>query len=167
MTGAFLLIAALVPLALALLVWRPGAGRRAALTLAPWAAVPALGLSLLPAAPDVTAFPWLLLGTLVGLDPTGRVFLFFTAVLWTLAGVHARAYVATGLHRYFFFHLVALSGNLGLIVAQDLATFYLFFALMTFSAYGLVVHDGSPAAYRAGRVYMVICLLYTSDAADE
>jgi hypothetical protein len=53
-----------------------------------------------------------------------RLFLVFTALLWTIAGVHARAYVSAGPDRYFFFHLLALTGNLGLIVAQDLATFY-------------------------------------------
>lgn len=159
MMGALLLIVPLVPLALALLIWRPGYGRSLATVLAPWAAVPALALSFAPLPDAPVLFPWLLLGTAAGLDATGRLFLLFTALLWTLAGLHARATVTLERHRYFFFHLLALCGNLGLIVAQDLASFYLFFALMTFSAYGLVVHDGTPAAFRAGRVYMAMGVL--------
>jgi len=30
---------------------------------------------------------------------------------------------------------------------------------MTFAAYGLVVHDGSPQARRAGRIYLVMAVL--------
>jgi len=44
-------------------------------------------------------------------------------------------------------------------VAGDIASFYSFFAIMTFAAYGLVVHDGSPQARRAGRIYLVMAVL--------
>jgi len=40
-----------------------------------------------------------------------------------------------------------------------MVSFYLFFTLMTFSAYGLIVHDGSAEARRAGRVYLVLAVL--------
>ena len=52
-----------------------------------------------------------------------------------------------------------MSGNLGLIVAQDVLSFYLFFALMSFSAYGLIVHKRDPEALRAGRVYIYLVVL--------
>jgi formate hydrogenlyase subunit 3/multisubunit Na+/H+ antiporter MnhD subunit len=158
MIPGLILAAVSAPLVVALAIW-PGATRARACSVAPWAALPALLLALAPLPDQPAVLSWLLLGTWVGLDVTGRLFLVFTALLWTIAGVHARTYVSAGPDRYFFFHLLALSGNLGLIVAQDLATFYLFFALMTFSAYGLVVHDGTPAAYRAGRVYMVMAVV--------
>jgi formate hydrogenlyase subunit 3/multisubunit Na+/H+ antiporter MnhD subunit len=159
MMPALLLLVPVVPLVAALLVWAPGPLRRHGCAIAPWTGVPPLLLSLTALPDEPFVVTWLLLGTLVGLDTVARLFLFFTALVWTLAGVHARAYVRAEQHRYFFFHLLALSGNLGLIVAQDLASFYLFFALMTFSAYGLVVHDGTPAAYRAGRVYVVMAVV--------
>ncbi|MHB1142931.1 MAG: proton-conducting transporter transmembrane domain-containing protein [Sulfuricaulis sp.] len=38
-------------------------------------------------------------------------------------------------------------------------SFYFFFALMTFSAWGLVLHRASPAARRAGTVYIVLAVL--------
>jgi formate hydrogenlyase subunit 3/multisubunit Na+/H+ antiporter MnhD subunit len=94
-------------------------------------------------------------------DDVGQVFLFFTAVLWLLAGIYGRSYLA-GDHertRFFAFYLLAMSGNLGLIVAQDALSFYLFFALMSFSSYGLIVHNRDPEALRAGRVYIYLVVL--------
>jgi len=138
------------------------ATRPAALRLAPWAALPALILAAFaPAPPGISLrLPWLLLGTEVGLpDDTGRLFLLFTALLWWLGGMYARAYLSEGRGRFFAYFLLSMAGNLGLILAQDLASFYLFFALMSFASYGLVVHERTVEARRAGRVYIVLVLI--------
>ena len=37
--------------------------------------------------------------------------------------------------------------------------FYLFFALVSLPAYGLIVHDGTPRARRAGGVYVALAVL--------
>ena len=105
--------------------------------------------------------PWLLLGVRLGLDATGQVFLFFTAVLWVLAAVYARQYLARDARRghFFAFYLLTMSGNLGLILAQDALSFYLFYALMSFSAYGLIVHRRDQQALRAGRIYIYLVVL--------
>lgn len=105
--------------------------------------------------------PWLLLGVRLGVDEIGRVFLFFTVVLWLLSGVYARSYLARNPRRarFFAFFVLTLSGNLGLIVAQDALSFYLFFALMSFSAYGLIVHNRDSQSLRAGRVYIYLVVL--------
>ncbi len=134
--------------------------------LAPLAAVPALLVSLLAIADAgfmraEVAWPLLFSGIRLGLDQVSRIFLLFTAVLWALAMVYARAYLAgdPNRHRFFFFFLTALSGNIGLILARDAVGFYLFFALMTFTAYGVIVHVGSAPARRAGKVYIIMALL--------
>jgi formate hydrogenlyase subunit 3/multisubunit Na+/H+ antiporter MnhD subunit len=149
-----------VPLMLAVAVLPPR-GRSATMLIAPWAALPALALALLVTPDGAMEIPWLLLGMRLGLDTTARVFLLFTALLWTCAGVYARAYLAEDAapQRFFAFYLVTLSGNLGAILAQDIASFYLFFALMSFAAYPLVVHDGTPEAQRAGRVYLILVVI--------
>jgi formate hydrogenlyase subunit 3/multisubunit Na+/H+ antiporter MnhD subunit len=130
---------------------------RVGLAAAPLAAVPALVAALVPG-PPVVDLPWLLLGSRLRLDGAGRLFLFFTAVVWAVAAVYARAYVKRSVERFFVFYLLAMAGNIGLILAADLASFYSFFALMTFAAYGLVVHDGTADAWRAGRVYLVMAV---------
>ena len=103
----------------------------------------------------------LLLGSRLGLDETSRPFLFFTAILWLASGIFALGYLAkdSRRHVFMFFFLLAMSGNLGLIVAQDVVSFYVCFALMSFASYGLVVFNGSAEAIRAGRVYIVLVVI--------
>jgi len=142
-----LLGAALVPVQR--LWWLPALG-----------ALPALAAALLAPLDSSLELPWLLLGTRLGLDELGRVYLLFTALLWTVAGIHATHEMRGQRHgrRFAIFFLLAMSGNLWLIVAQDLVNFYLGFALMGLSSYGLVIHGGTPANLRAGRVYLVMAL---------
>lgn len=156
-----LLLGVVFPALLAVLAAPRTPLRAVAHALAPWAAVPALGLSLLPGRIEPATLDWLLLGGRLGIDLTGQLFLFFTALLWTLSGVYARSYLAHDPARLRFtvFWLLTLSGNLGVAAAQDLGTFYLSFAVMTLAAYALVVHEGGAAAWRAGRVYIVMAVL--------
>jgi len=100
--------------------------------------------------------PWLLLGARWGMDLTGRVFLGFTGTLWLAAGVYARSYLKhdSARTRFDLFWCLTMSGNLGVIVAQDMVSFLLFFALMSLAAYGLITHDRKPDSIRAGRTYI-------------
>jgi len=102
------------------------------------------------------ALPWLLLGSELGLDPTGRVFLLFSGLLWLAASLYAAGSSASERHtaRWRIFFLLAMSGNLGLIVAQDMVSFYLGFTLMGLAVYGLVVHPATLRARRAARRYL-------------
>lgn len=155
------LAAILAPLfAAAVLV--PRATRAAAArVLVPLSALPALLLALAAPLESGAHFPWLLLGTRFGFPDTGRVLLALTALLWLGAGLYAGGALAADPRRtrFFVFFALALCGNLGLVAARDVASFYMFFALMTFSAYGLVVHDGDARAYRAGRIYLVAAVV--------
>ncbi len=146
-----------VPLALAAALALP-ALRRAGLMLAPWAAAPALAAALF-ATGELHA-PRLLLDLRLGLDATGRVFLLFTSLLWLVAGTAARRYHAGDALRLRMWvaWLLALAGNLWLVLALDAAGFYAGFALMTFAGYALVVHAGTDEARRAGRIYLVMAV---------
>ena len=153
-----MLLAPMLPLVLSMALM-PRAWRRPVIRIAPWATLPAFAaVAYVPAPLDL---PWLLLGVRLGVDETARVFLFFTSSLWLLSGVYARRYLAgdPGRARFFAFYLVTMSGNIGLILAQDVLSFYLFFALMSFSAYGLIAHNRDPRAQRAGRVYISLVVL--------
>ncbi|MEZ5582468.1 MAG: complex I subunit 5 family protein [Candidatus Competibacteraceae bacterium] len=105
--------------------------------------------------------PWLLLGTRLGTDRISALFLALVCVLWTTAGFYAKTYLAQDAERTRFntFFLLTFTGNLGLTLAFDAVSFYLFFALMSFAAYGLIVHDGSLEARRAGRVYLIMAVI--------
>jgi formate hydrogenlyase subunit 3/multisubunit Na+/H+ antiporter MnhD subunit len=155
------LIALATPLTLALLIPFGGLFRRLALALMPVAAIPALIMALMPVEDRFVLVGWLLLGSWIGVDQVSQVFLLLTAVLWTVAGIYARAYHADDpdRHRFAFFFLLTMTGNLGLIASGDIVTFYTAFALMTFSAYGLVIHNRTAKALRAGKVYIVMAVI--------
>jgi formate hydrogenlyase subunit 3/multisubunit Na+/H+ antiporter MnhD subunit len=108
-----------------------------------------------------TALSWVLLHARLGIDPTGRVFLLFTSVLWLLSGVYGTRYLGSDPRkgRFYVFYGLALSGNLALIVAWDMVSFFTGFAVMSFASYGLVVHSGEPEALRAGRVYLALVVI--------
>jgi formate hydrogenlyase subunit 3/multisubunit Na+/H+ antiporter MnhD subunit len=135
--------------------------RPVAITLGPWSALPALGLALWSPSHFSVELPWLFLGMHLGLDEVGRFLLVGTTMLWALVGVSARAFLVHDreLHRFFIAYLVALSGNLGLFMAQDIPTFALCYVLLTFSAYGLIVCEDTLAARRAGRMYLILVVL--------
>ncbi|MGF1548163.1 MAG: complex I subunit 5 family protein [Thiotrichales bacterium] len=155
-----LLVIVLTPLLLlALLV--PRVTRAHALRLAPWAPLPALLLAVLAPTEAVAEWPALLLGIRLGLDPIGRVFLLLTAVIWLASGWYAWEWFAnrTRPARFCAFFLAAQAGNLGVCVAQGAVDFYVFFALMSFAAYGLIIHDGTPVSRRAGRVYLALTVV--------
>jgi formate hydrogenlyase subunit 3/multisubunit Na+/H+ antiporter MnhD subunit len=151
-----LLVAPLVALAISL---GPHARRRARWLL-PLAPLPALvaaalgrhGASLL-VDPDG-------LRLTLALDAPRALLLGATATLWSLAGAYAASYLSDDRHceRFSVYWLLTLTGCLGTFVAADLASFYLLYALMSLAAWGLVVHDATPAARRAARVYLVLAV---------
>jgi formate hydrogenlyase subunit 3/multisubunit Na+/H+ antiporter MnhD subunit len=119
--------------------------------------VPALVLALLgppAAAPDLS---WVLLDLRLGLDATSRVLLLTTAVVWLAAGLAAGGSVVRRGGAAALW-LLTLGGNAGLVLAADVVSMYVLYGVMTFAAYALVVHDRTPAAQRAGRVYVVMAV---------
>ncbi len=122
----------------------------------PLAAAPALIVGLMLREPLTVEGDWFVLGLTMGLDDVSRLFLIFTATLWIAASSVARHWMrddprATGFGVLF---LMAMSGNLGLILSKDAMAFYGAFALMSFASYGLVVHTREAGAKSAARLYI-------------
>jgi formate hydrogenlyase subunit 3/multisubunit Na+/H+ antiporter MnhD subunit len=126
----------------------------------PWAAVPPLMLALGGGDASVQ-LDWIIFGSVLVLDDTSRLFLGFSSLLWLGAGIYARD-TLRGDERASAFRLLwlaTMSGNYGLILSADVASFYAAFALMTFAGYGLVIHTRSPEALRAGRIYLIMAVI--------
>lgn len=123
-------------------------------------ALPALLTALIVPLDTTLALPWLFLGTTLAMNPLTQVYLTFTSLLWLAAGVYAAFAQRDDAHagRFNLLFLLAMAGNLWLIVGQDLFSFYVGFAIMGLSSYGLVIHDGRSAALRAGKIYLVMAL---------
>ncbi|MGB5443764.1 MAG: proton-conducting transporter membrane subunit, partial [Gammaproteobacteria bacterium] len=151
MNATLLLLVWSWPLLLAVL-----AGQRHARWVMVIAPLPALLVAALVPVGTSVSLPWLLLGVELGLDDIGRVFLLFSALLWLIAGLFEAGSESAAGHgaRYRFFFLLAMAGNLGLIVAQDTVSFYLGFTLMGLAAYGLIAHPAKRRARQAARRYL-------------
>ncbi|MCG5501318.1 complex I subunit 5 family protein [Ectothiorhodospira lacustris] len=101
------------------------------------------------------------------LDPVAAVLLGAASLLWMIAGIYARSYMGRDPNagRFAQWWLLTLGGSLGVFVAGDLLTFYIAFALVSLAAWGLVAHDDTRAARRAGVLYIglavfgEVCLL--------
>ena len=158
--SALIILSLTLPLLASGFVLLP-ASRAATLQLAPFAPLPALALALSAPIGTELDLPSLLLGTRFGLDQTGRMFLLFTSFVWLISGWFAKGYLYDDARRHWFwaFFLATQAGNFGLCIAQDAASFYFLFALMTFAAYGLVVHTATPEAFRAGRIYLIMAVI--------
>ncbi|TDL86909.1 complex I subunit 5 family protein [Meridianimarinicoccus aquatilis] len=147
------------PLALLILLSLKGA-RGAVRGLVPFAPVPALLAALADPLPLPITLDWLMLGTQFALTDLAATFLLFTSVLWGLAGWSAMRMLAADPQRDRFaaLFLLAMAGNLGLLIAQDIVSFYAFFAMMSLASWGLVLHGGGAAQRRAGLVYVVFAV---------
>lgn len=97
----------------------------------------------------------------LGLAAPEALLLGVAALLWSAAGAYAAAYLRGQPHggRFAVFWLLTLTGSLGVFIAADLASFYLAFALVSIAAWGLVAHDGTARARRAGAIYLVLAVL--------
>ena len=159
MNALILLGVPALPFLLAVLI--AAAPQPALRRLVPWVAFPALALAALAPTGKQADLPWLLTGLELGVDPVGRVFLLLTAALWLAAAFYSRADRRTDPHPRSFdvFFLLAMSGNLGLVLAQDAVAFYLFFTLMSLSSWGLVIHYRTPEAWHAGKLYLILAVL--------
>lgn len=109
-----------------------------------------LSAVVLPLTPDVPL--------LLRADPLGLVFALVASGLWVLTTVYSIGYTrALREHaqtRYFASFALCLSATIGIALAGNLLTFFLFFELLTVATYPLVVHKGTVEAVRAGRIYL-------------
>lgn len=159
--GSILLIATLaLPLAMlsACLLSRLRARMLDLLWLAP---VPGLLAALLAQRGEPMVLPQALYGASLALDTPGALLLGAAALLWIATGVYASVYFRGNPDGGSIapWWLLVMIGNFGVFIAADIASFYLFFAMASLAACGLVIFDGTARARRAGAVYIGLALL--------
>ena len=157
---AFLLIAtpALPLLMLLACLWRPL--RYVVLRWLALAPLPGIAAALLAAGRPPLMLDADRLRLTLELGPAQALLLGAAAFLWSMAGAYVPAYLRGKPNngRFALFWLATLSGSLGVFVAGDLASFYVAFALVSLAAWGLVMHDGTRRARRAGAVYLALAV---------
>jgi multicomponent Na+:H+ antiporter subunit D len=92
-------------------------------------------------------------------DFLALLFASLSAVLWLLTTVYAVGYLEGSPHRsrFFGFFSLCVTATLGIALAGNLITFFVFYEMLTVVTYPLVVHRGTVESLKAGRTY----LLYT------
>jgi multicomponent Na+:H+ antiporter subunit D len=93
-------------------------------------------------------------------DALGIMFAGLSSVLWLFTTIYAIGYLenAPNRSRFFGFFSLCVASTVGIALAGNLFTFFLFYELLTLSTYPLVVHRGTDKALRAGRVYLAYTL---------
>ncbi|SDQ12224.1 proton-conducting transporter membrane subunit [Pseudovibrio sp. Tun.PSC04-5.I4] len=101
-----------------------------------------------------------IVATATGVDPLSYLFALLFAAVMVAVTIYSVAYMShEGDTRLYFFFLFLMSGSLiGLAVAEDLGSFYLFWELMTWSSYLLIVQTRSEEALAAGQRYFIMCV---------
>lgn len=159
-TDLLLLAAVFVPLVLALAAIKPWVRQRADVLLLVAPLPGLLAALLVPVGNSVLVVPPPFRLTFA-LDTPGAVLLGGAALLWLAAGAYAVSYLKDDPARGTFsvWWLLTLSGACAVFLVADVASFYLAYALVSFSAYGLATHDDTAGARRAGAVYLALTVL--------
>ena len=93
-------------------------------------------------------------------DALALLFVTLSAVLWLLTTVYAIGYLegSPQRSRFFGFFSLCVTATMGIAMAGNLLTFFVFYELLTLSTYPLIVHRGTSAAMRGGTVYLIYTL---------
>lgn len=128
----FLLVAAMYPVIMA--------GEEIAYTL--FDILPNLGISIRV---DILSFSLALLSSFV----------------WMLVSIYSIDYMSHehGGDRYFPILIFTLGSCLGIFIAGDFFTLFIFFELMSLISYVLVIHEETPEALRAGYKYLIMTII--------
>jgi len=107
-----------------------------------------------------TRWSWLPgLDLVLRVDPISLLFAALSSLLWLLTTIYAIGYLEGSPHRsrFFGFFSLCVTSTMGIALAGNLVTFFIFYEMLTVATYPLVIHRASPRAHAAGRIY----LLYT------
>lgn len=93
----------------------------------------------------------------LAVDDVTRLFAMLIAVMWTMSGIFSREYMKHEGHRsrYDCFFLMSEGAMLGVALAGNYLTMYLFFEWMTLLSLPLVLHSQTRDAIRAGIKYLL------------
>jgi multicomponent Na+:H+ antiporter subunit D len=94
------------------------------------------------------------------LEPLGALFALMASVLWGVNSLFSIGYMRgrrePNQTRFYVCFALAMFGVMGVAMAANLFTLFVFYEVLTFSTYPLVAHKGDEAARRAGRIYLGI-----------
>jgi len=100
-------------------------------------------------------------------EPLGMMFAALASGLWLINSVYSIGYMRGNKEkhqtRFYVMFAVSLAATMGIALAANLFTLFLFYEALTLSTYPLVAHKGDPATVRQARVYLGL-LIFASIA---
>ncbi|MDA3922541.1 MAG: monovalent cation/H+ antiporter subunit D family protein [Salinisphaera sp.] len=113
--------------------------------------------------PSLTLFEILPgLGFTFTLEPLGLIFALVASALWPLTTIYGAGYMrGNDEHaqtRFFVCFALAISAAIGIAMAGNLLTLFVFYEMMTLVTYPLVTHHGDAESRAGGRIYLGILL---------
>ncbi len=114
--------------------------------------------------PELVLAEWLPgLALVLKLEPLGLLFALVAAGLWFVSGIYSIGYMRGNREphqtRFFACFALAIASAVGVALAGNLLTLYLFYEALTLVTYPLVTHHGDQEARRGGRTYLGLLLL--------
>ncbi len=94
-------------------------------------------------------------------DTLSLFFLVLSAGLWLVTTVYAIGYLEGSPHRsrFFGFFSLCVTATSGIALSGNLATFLLFYELLTLATYPLIMHRGTEISRQAGQSYLTYTIL--------
>jgi multicomponent Na+:H+ antiporter subunit D len=94
------------------------------------------------------------------LEPLGALFALMASLLWGINSMFSIGYMRgrreANQTRFYVCFALAMFGVMGIAMAANLFTLFVFYEVLTFSTYPLVAHKGDEPSRRAGRIYLGI-----------
>ena len=161
-----ILAALVVPLVGALLIALAGRmpNLREGITLVTAALLLSCVLSLLPAVlagerPSISLFTLLPgLDVAFTVEPLGMLFALIASGLWIVNSLYSIGYMRGNKEekqtRFYVCFAIALAATMGIALAGNLFTLFIFYEVLTLVTYPLVAHHGTDVARKGGRVYL-------------
>ncbi len=95
-------------------------------------------------------------------EPLGLLFALIASGLWIINSLYSFGYMRGNQEerqtRFYVFFAIAISATLGIALAANLLTLFIFYEILTLSTWPLVAHKQTPEARAGGRTYMAILL---------
>jgi multicomponent Na+:H+ antiporter subunit D len=96
------------------------------------------------------------------LEPLGAMFAAVAAGLWIVNSLYSIGYMRGNSEknqtRFYVCFTIAIGSAMGVALAGNLFTLFIFYEVLTLSTFPLVTHKGDANAYRGGRIYLTILL---------
>lgn len=125
-----------------------------------WSLFPAVLAGGRPEAHLVTMLPGISLA--FSIEPLGMLFAALASLLWIVNSIYSIGYMrGNNEHhqtRFYVCFAVAIAGAMGVAMADNLLTLFVFYEVLTLSTYPLVSHKGDAKSVASARVYLGILL---------